>query len=58
MMAVYNKATRLQTMASTVGEIVSMQSNDAYRIHEFVRWVMFTYAFAVSLIGAIIGELV
>lgn len=54
MIAVYNKATRLQSMSSTVGEIVSMQSNDAYRVHELFRWGVFPYCVVIVLIAVFV----
>jgi len=41
MAAIYLKATRLASVSSTVGEIVTMQSNDAFRVMEGVRWFYF-----------------
>ena len=51
MLAVYLKATRLATVSSTIGEIVTMQSNDAYRVTEGIRWFLFLPLVVVNIAG-------
>ena len=38
MSAVYLKAMRLASVSSTVGEVISLQSNDAFRLADSLLW--------------------
>jgi len=51
MVAVFNKALRLRSVSSTIGEIVTIQSNDAYRVMETVRWFPFLPATMMIVLG-------
>lgn len=51
MMQVYRKSLRVGVLKTTIGEILNMQSNDSYRLHDFFRFFHFLWATPLICIG-------
>jgi ATP-binding cassette subfamily C (CFTR/MRP) protein 4 len=71
MMQVYRKSLKVGALHTTIGEILNMQSNDSYRLHDFFRFFHFLWAtpllcivvailliFEVGVVAAIVGLVV
>lgn len=52
MTVVYRKALRVGVAESTIGEILNMQSNDAYRVYEFFRYLNHLWGAIIMTIGS------
>jgi hypothetical protein len=51
MMQVYRKSLKIGSLQATIGEILNMQSNDSYRLHDFFRFFHFLWATPLLCIG-------